>query len=143
MRYTRFLVLGIIGLIWLPLLYGFSINGAAPGSAASMTPATCPTGTATAIAACSTSTTCQRKVIQFDNIGTANMYIAPAAPASPCSAASPAPVASTKAGKWIGPGQSWILRADDKLNPNEQAICSEWDMQCDGTGSVGSHIDIP
>jgi hypothetical protein len=140
MNRFKFLV-PLIGL--LPFLWGFTINGAAPGSSASMTAVAVGTSTPVAVATCSAPTACKRTAIQFDNISTANCYGAPAAQASPCAAASPAPNASTKAGKWLGPNSSWIFKYDPNGNTQGQwQVCAEWDWVCDGSASM-SHIDLP
>lgn len=138
----RVMALIVLCLAWVPLVYGLTINAAAPGAAASMTAVAVGSTTPVAVATCSTTTTCKRKAIEFDVISTSNCYGAPAAPSSPCAAASPAPNSSTKAGKWIlGPG-SWTYRADKDINPSDASICAEWDWVCDGSASM-SHIDLP
>src|SRR5882724_11906508 len=114
MNRLKYLALLFLAALWLPIVYGFSINGAAPGASASMTPVACPTGSPVAAAPCATpgamgSGILGRAAIEFDNVGSANAYIAPAPVTSLCSAASPAPVASTKAGKWLPPNSSWVL----------------------------------
>jgi len=128
-------------LMWLPLLTAFTINGTQPGGTGSMAMIACPTSAATAIVSCATSTTCQTKAIEFDNEGTANLYIAPAGPQARCTTASPAPAAHV--GKWIAPGGSWTFRADDKINPADPAACAEWDMICDGTGNYVGYQSVP
>lgn len=139
----KWLIPVVLLAIFTPILMGFTINGASPGSTAAMTAVAVGTSTPQAVATCSTSTVCKRTAIEFDNITSGNCYGAPAPQASPCSAASPAPNASTKAGKWLGPQSSWILHYDPNTNTQMQwQVCAEWDWVCDATSSM-SHVDAP
>lgn len=144
MKAIKLAILVGSGLLVLPFLLGFSINGAAPGSSASMTAVAIGTSTPVAVATCSTNTTCRRKAIEFDNITSSGYcYGAPAPAASPCGVASPAPNAGTKAGKPLAAGQSWTYRADTSINGSDPAVCAEWDWVCDTASSSITHEDLP
>lgn len=138
-----FALLLLTSLLLIPILgHALTINGTVPGGTGSMTATACPTGAAI-LAACKTATTCQRKAIDFFCIGTANCFVAPAPPASPCASASPAPLGSTKAGIWIPPNTHYTYRADQNINPNDPAICGEWDMSCDASGNFMGYSGVP
>lgn len=124
------------------LLSGFTINGVKPGAASSMTAVAIGSTTPVAVATCATSTTCQRKAIEFDNITGGVCYGAPASVSSPCGAASPAPNSSTFAGKPLQAGQSWTYRVDKDINPADNYICAEWDWVCTTAGTM-AHEDLP
>lgn len=142
----RLSALIFVAAMLLPMLYGFTINGGAPGSSASMTPVTCPTGAATRAAPCATPSAgaVGRSAIEFSNIGTANAYIAVAPNSSPCSAASPVPNASTKAGEWIPPNSKWTFVYDKTQDfGGRPQIQGQWDASCDGTGSSIGYTELP
>lgn len=145
-RLLRLSAILILGGTFLPLLFGFNINGAAPGSTASMTPVTCPTGAPTRAAPCATTAAGVqgRTGIEFNNIGTANAYVSVAPVSSPCSAASPAPVASTKAGEWIPPNSKWTFWFSGPNSPwgGLPQVQAQWDVICDGTGSSIGYTDL-
>lgn len=142
MKDIKILVVMMCGLLTLPFLLGFTINGVAPGAAASMTAIAVGSTTPVAVATCSTTTTCRRKAIEFDVITANNCYGVPAAASSPCAAASPAPNSSTKVGVWILGPSKWTYRADKDINPSDASVCAEWDWVCDGSASM-SHLDLP
>jgi hypothetical protein len=142
---ARLCVLLFVGALWVPLLYGFTINGAAPGSSASMTAVAVGTATPVAVATCANAAITGRTAIEFYNISaSANCYGAPAPASSPCAAASPAPNAGNKAGEWLGPNSKWTFSF---TGPGSQwgglpQIQAEWDWVCDAASSIG-HTDLP
>lgn len=154
----RIFVIGFVAMYAL-IAFGwsaaFTINGAQPGAAASMTPVPVGTSTPVRIVACGSTLNAggpsNTATLYYDigvtggTAGADGCYIAPAAAASPCAAASPAPNAGTKAGWFMPTGATgWTYTAFNYPSAGGGIIISsEWDAVCTAAGMSVSSVTLP
>lgn len=127
------------------LLTGFDINGSAPGSSSSMTPA--PIGSSTPVQTCQNECNISgnyRTGLRIDITGGIGpCFCAPAPLNAPSAAASPAPNSSTFAGAQVQENVPWIFNPGIYSSSGNTVACVRWDCVCTGGTSQGECVSIP